>query len=124
MEKRVFVWGKVKRGNNRGKHLGFPTANILLHKDIPEGVYVAKVEINRRRFQALTFVGAARTFGESQKMVESYILNFKQNIYGQWIVISLFKKLRGNIKFKSEKELIAQMKKDLIAAKNFYANSK
>jgi riboflavin kinase/FMN adenylyltransferase len=114
------IWGKVRPGNKRGKTLGFPTANFALHRDIAEGVYLAKVKINNNIFLSLTFVGAAKTFNEREKKAESYILNFNKNIYGQWITVNFLKKIRGNIKFKSEKELIQQMQKDLLIAKEFF----
>jgi len=110
------IWGKVKVGNKRGKSLGFPTMNITLHKDITDGVYLSEVKVDDNNFFALTFVGAAKTFNERKKMVESYILNFNKDVYGKWITVRLFKKIRGNIKFKSEKELVRQMQKDLIIA--------
>ena len=110
------IWGKVKVGNKRGKSLGFPTMNITLHKDITDGVYLSEVKVDDNKFFALTFVGAAKTFNERKKMVESYILNFNKDVYGKWITVRLFKKIRDNIKFKSEKELVRQMQKDLIIA--------
>jgi len=122
MKFKYIVWGKVKKGNKRGKSLGFPTANIALHKNIVEGVYLSEVKINNSSFSALTFVGAAKTFGERKKMIESYILNFNEDVYGKWITVRLFKKIRGNIKFKSENELVEQIKKDLILAKSLLEN--
>jgi riboflavin kinase/FMN adenylyltransferase len=123
MKVRHVIWGKVKTGSKRGKLLGFPTVNIALHKQIEEGVYLAEVKIDNRLFSSLTFVGTAKTFGEKTKKVESYILNFKDDVYGKWITVGLFKKIRGNIKFKSEKELILQMKKDLSIANKFFKNN-
>lgn len=113
MRPSYIVWGKVRKGNQRGKRLGFPTANILLHKNIPEGIYAALVIIKGKIFKAATFVGSAKTFGEEDKKVESYILNFDENIYGKWITIMIYKKVRENKKFNSEKELIGQIKKDV-----------
>lgn len=118
------VWGKVKVGRKKGKLLGFPTVNIALHKNIPEGVYVSKVKIDSFWFDALTFVGAAKTFGEKNKKVESYILNFNQNIYEKWITTCMLKRVRGNIKFNSEKKLVEQIRKDLTVANNFFAKIK
>jgi riboflavin kinase/FMN adenylyltransferase len=120
MKTKDLVWGKVKAGNKRGKSLGFPTVNIPLHREIAEGVYLSQVCIDNNRFSSLTFVGAAKTFGERKKWVESYILNFNKNVYGKWITVRLFKKIRGNIKFKLEKDLVEQIKKDLIVAKQFF----
>jgi len=114
------VWGKVNAGNKRGKLLGFPTVNIRLHKDIPDGVYLSEVRLNNSKYNALTFIGAAKTFGEKNKKVESYILDFNKNIYGRWITVSLLKKIRDNVRFNSEEELVAQMKRDLAVANNYF----
>lgn len=120
MKTDFLVWGKVKTGSKRGKSLGFPTLNMALHKDIPEGVYLSEVKVDGNRYHSLTFVGAAKTFGEKEKKVESYILDFNKNIYGKWITAKLFEKIRGNIKFKSAEKLVEQIKKDLIVANEFY----
>src|SRR5258708_39976507 len=111
MKASFIFWGKVKRGKNRGKDLGFPTSNISLHKKIPEGIYASTIRIGKRVFKAATFVGSAKTFGETDYKAEVYILDFNSNIYGKWVSVRLFKKLRENKKFGSEKELIQQMKK-------------
>ena len=109
----LFVFfGKVIRGKARGKDLGFPTANIPLHKDIPEGIYLSHILLEKQLYPALTFIGSAKTYGETDKKAEVYFLNLNEDLYGKRITIRLIKKIRGNIKFKSEKELVAQMKKD------------
>ena len=120
MKMQYLVRGKVKSGSKRGKDLGFPTANLNLHQNILDGVYLSEVKIKLATYSALTFVGAAKTFGETKRFVESYILNFNKDIYGQWITIRLFEKIRENIKFNSEAELKEQMKKDLVIAKKHY----
>jgi riboflavin kinase/FMN adenylyltransferase len=124
MKTKILVWGKVKMGSKRGKSLGFPTINIDLHKNIADGVYLSKVKIGKHVFSSLTFVGAAKTFAEKDKKVESYILNFNKNVYDKWITIRLFEKIRGNIKFKSKEELINQMKKDVTVANKFFQNNR
>lgn len=132
-------WGKVIGGKKRGKILGYPTANIALHKKIPEGIYAAKVTIHGvqpensssrvipkkrgivREYLAATFIGAAKTFKETEYKSESFILDFNQDLYGVWLTVCLFKKLRENKKFNSEKELIDQIKKDILATHNFFS---
>ncbi len=116
--------GKVRKGQNRGKHLGFPTANVDLHHKISEGVYLSTVKINKDQCSALTFIGNATTFNENKYHSETYILNFDKDIYGMYVSIKLLKKLRGNVKFKSEKELIKQMEKDTKLAKDYFKNTK
>ncbi len=115
-------WGKVRKHNQRGKKLGFPTANISLSKNIPEGIYVSQAKIGNLIYPALTFVGKAKTFNEKTFQAETYILDFKQNLYGRWISIKLLKKIRGNKKFSSAKELIDQMKKDEALAREYLAS--
>lgn len=112
-------WGKVRTQRKRGKELGFPTANVNLSKKIPEGIYISKTRINRQEFKSLTFIGAAKTFNEKRFNVETYILDFNQNIYGRWISVNLIKKIRENKKFKSADELIAQMKKDEVLTRQY-----
>lgn len=119
--KTLFVFrGKVKKGKSRGKFLGFPTANINLHKNIPEGIYASTVKIDNKKYLAATFIGSAKTFNENEYKAESYILDFNQNIYGKWVTVTLLKKLRGNKKFDSEQKLIDQMKQDILATRKFF----
>lgn len=113
-------WGKVKKGKGRGRLLGFPTANILLHHRIPEGVYASQSTTSGHTYISATFVGSAKTFGEHEYKAESYLLDFKKNIYGKWITITLFKKLRGNKKFASPQALVTQMKRDVLETGRFF----
>lgn len=119
----IIFWGKVKKGKGRGKNLGFSTANIALHKNIPEGVYASRVTIADNVYPASTFIGSAKTFGEKEYKAESYILDFDKNIYGKWITIRLFKKLRGNKKFDSQQTLIKNMEQDVLATRKFFNKS-
>lgn len=120
MKYKFLVWGKVKKGKKRGKKLGFPTANITLHKNIPQGIYASTAKIGKNEFPSVTFIGAAKTFKENDIKGETFILDFDKNIYGRWISIKLFKKIRSNKKFDSIKALKAQMRKDLEETKLFF----
>jgi riboflavin kinase/FMN adenylyltransferase len=106
-------WGKVRKGKSRGKGLGFPTANISLHKKIEEGIYASTVKIQGKTYNGATFIGSAKTFEEKDYKAEVYILDFNQNIYDQFISVRLLKKIRDNKKFNSEKELKDQIYKDV-----------
>ncbi len=114
------IRGKVRKGKDRGKRLGFPTANIALHKKIPEGIYVSLTKVSDKTYQSLTFIGSAKTFGETKYQAETYLFAFNKNLYGSWISIQLLKKIRDNQKFTSEKDLIDAMKRDTIAARKFF----
>lgn len=121
----LFVFfGKVQKGQNRGKDLGFPTANIKLHKKIPEGVYASQVKVNGGNYAAATFIGSSKTFNEKDYKSESYILDFNEEIYGKFITVKLLKKLRGNIKFSSKEELVEQIKKDVLNVRSFFSDLK
>ena len=113
-------WGKVRKYNQRGIKLGFPTANVNLRKNIAQGVYISKSKIKGHVYQSLTFIGEAKTFNEKVYQSETYILDFNRNIYGKWITIELLKKIRENKKFSSEKDLIIQMKKDEQIARKYF----
>lgn len=109
--------GVVIKGKQRGKDLGFPTANIPLVQSIPEGIYISQTEIDGAHFPSLTFVGSAKTFNETDAKAETYILDFDKDIYGKEITVELVKKIRENQKFNSVEELQEAMKKDLEATK-------
>lgn len=114
-------WGKVRKHNKRGKKLGFPTANLNLHKSIPEGIYISKTKIDNFWYKSATFIGMAKTFGEKRFHAETYILDFNQNLYGKWITVELLKKIRENKKFNSAEELIKQMREDEKIAREYFS---
>lgn len=113
-------WGKVRKDKQRGKVLGFPTANINLTKNIPEGIYISKTKIKQKQYPSLTFIGTVRTFNEKRFLSETHILDFKQNIYDKWISVELIKKIRDNKKFKSAEKLMKQMEKDEKKAREYF----
>lgn len=113
--------GKVRKHNQRGRKLGFPTANINLRKNIPEGIYISQTKIKDKKYPSLTFIGSAKTFNEKSFHAETYILDFNHNIYDRWISVELVKKIRDNKKFDFPNELIEQMKKDEQIARGYFA---
>ncbi len=124
------IRGVVKKHLGRGRKLGFPTANLEAPEGVEGGIYVALVHSTslptsprawgEELKPALAFIGAAETFGEIQKRLEVYIFDFNRDLYGQEISVRLLQKLRDNIKFNSQDELIAQMKQDEIQAREFF----
>jgi len=115
------ISGRVVQGDRRGKELGFPTANMQLHKKIPEGIYAAQVTLNGKTYNAATFVGSAKTFMRTQIQLESFLFDFTGDLYGKWLTVRLYEKIRENKKFDSVEELIAQMHKDIQMIKEFFA---
>lgn len=113
MKTPIEITGVVKKGKGRGKDLGFPTANIILNRIVPEGVYASIITIDNHTYQAASFVGRAETFGENELQLESYILDFNRNIYGTKITVKLLRKLRESKKFPSVQSLITAIGEDV-----------
>ncbi len=120
MEILYTVSGKVRKGKSQGKALGFPTANIALNKEIPEGIYASTLVVNGKIYNAVSFVGSAKTFKRNDVNVETYIMDFEGDLYGRWISVKLHKFLRGNETFSSTDTLIEQMNEDILDAEDFF----
>ncbi|OQC11152.1 MAG: Riboflavin biosynthesis protein RibF [Candidatus Cloacimonetes bacterium ADurb.Bin088] len=110
--------GKVVRGYGRGRALGFPTANMELadpHQLVPRsGVYLSKVQIRQGEFFGLTNIGVSPTLRNDDKtIIETYLLDFSDQIYGSPLAIKLLRYLREERMFQSQAELVAAMEGDL-----------
>lgn len=104
---------KVISGKQRGRRLGFPTANLdRTDIDMPHGVYKAKVKAGRKKYQALLHFGYKKTFDEEASM-ELYIKDFKGKLYEKEVKVDINKKIRSIKKFDDKKELKKQINKDL-----------
>ncbi len=117
------ISGMVIKGKNRGKSMGFPTANFSIENSTPPGTYISTTNVHGKDHSSVTFIGTADTFDEKDYGGESYILDFDQDIYGEEIVVNFIKKLRDNKKFESEKMLIEQMRDDERKTREYFANS-
>jgi riboflavin kinase/FMN adenylyltransferase len=109
--------GRVVEGDKRGRSLGYPTANLLpnsVKKLIPKnGVYLTKVDTGGLAFYGLTSIGVRPTFyGAGKRLVETFILDFDEDIYDSEITVHLLKRLRNERKFESAGELRKQMDYD------------
>lgn len=112
------ISGIVQKHLGRGKKLGFPTANIKVGKNVKDGIYVGTV--GPMKLPALVFIGVAKTFDEEKRWAEVYILDFDEDIYGKEIEVELKNKIRNNKKFDSQAELVRQMKKDELLAREYF----
>ncbi len=114
---RPFIDGIVSQGIGRGKKLGFPTINTISdNKLLPMGVFQTSVQYENELYDSITNIGVNPTFNEKNKKdlkIETHILNFKKSLYGELVRIFFKKKIRDEKKFKSEKELIEQIKQDI-----------
>ena len=112
--------GPVVRGAERGRSLGFPTANIAfgLDRALPAfGVYVTRAYLVEGAYPAVTNIGLRPTFGEDKPTVETYILDFEGELHGQELRIELLHRLRGEMRFPNMDALKEQIEKDIAAAR-------
>ena len=110
-----FLEGKVVSGKQIGRTIGFPTANLRYSKFtlLPkEGVYYTNVMWNDKIFKGITSVGNNPTVNGKNITVETFILEFNKDIYGDTIKVFFLKKIRDNKKFNSLEELKTQLSKD------------
>jgi len=122
--RRVSVGGIVVKGSQRGKSLGFPTANVAYESDIfpPQGVYVVRVLLGRKEYPAIANLGTRPSFDKqiSKLYLEVHILDFSKNIYGKRLKVSFLKKIRSEKKFTSPQALIQQIQKDEVWARKYF----
>lgn len=117
------ICGRVAHGDKRGHQLGFPTANIFLKHDLSPilGIYVVNVlGLDHHVYQGVASIGKRPTFGGKKVVLEVYILDFDQDIYGQRIGVEFLHKLRDELSFSSVEALIQQMKQDEQATRDFF----
>ncbi|MEU5945717.1 bifunctional riboflavin kinase/FAD synthetase [Micromonospora sp. NPDC047465] len=110
--------GVVVRGDQRGRELGFPTANLLCHRyaAVPaDGVYAARL-VRRGHAEPLgaaVSVGTNPTFSGRERRVEAYVLDFAGDLYGERLALDFVAHLRGQIRYDAIEPLIAQMGQDV-----------
>lgn len=110
-----FLSGRVVSGHRRGRELGFPTANISSRTEVlpADGIYATLLSLGERRLLSVSSVGLNPTFGPGLRTVESYILNFCEDIYGAPVKLAFVKRLREEKKFDSVEALTAQIHQDV-----------
>ena len=116
--------GPVVRGAERGRVIGFPTANMAITPDrvFPAfGVYVTRAHIGGRTYMGATNVGIKPTFDEERPNVETYVLDFKEELYGHELRIELLHRLRGEKKFSGVEALTAAIQTDVNAVRSYFA---
>jgi riboflavin kinase / FMN adenylyltransferase len=112
----VEVEGTVVAGDARGGTLGFPTANLDVRPELvvpANGVY-AGAAIDHK---AAVSIGTNPHYGGQERRVEAHLLDFSGDLYGKRLVVELWKRLRDEQAFASEAELVAQIDRDVEAAR-------
>lgn len=113
--------GAVVEGKRLGRKLGFPTANMQLYEPLKvlpaDGVYLVKATCMDTSYKGITNIGTRPTIADGkERTIETYIMDFEDDIYGLSLKIEFVKKLRDEVAFSSIDELIEQMHKDKIEA--------
>ena len=105
--------GKVIHGEKRGRRLGYPTANIEIYKSYPiNGIFLVNILFEDKKLFGLASWGNKPTFSGIDHVLEVNILDFESDIYGKQLKVIFIDKIRDQIKFDNQDELIEQMNKD------------
>lgn len=118
--------GLVKKGDQIGRTLGFPTANISLaesYKIIPaDGIYAVNVFIQDRKLQGMLYIGDRPTVQGKSKVIEVNIFDFSEDVYDQLIKVEFLQYIRGDKYFNSLEELKVALAKDELSVRSALKN--
>jgi riboflavin kinase/FMN adenylyltransferase len=109
------ITGQVTQGAQRGRLLGFPTANlaVLSERAIPaDGVYACFVWVNNQRYPAVTNIGVRPSFAGAERTVEAHLLGFSDDLYGRDLRMEFVDRLRPERRFTDLDDLAGQIQSD------------
>jgi riboflavin kinase/FMN adenylyltransferase len=121
------VLGTVVKGDQRGRSLGFPTANLDTESECHpgDGVYVVLVLRGEKRFGGVCNIGRRPTFHQGgAALVEVHLLDWSGDLYGERLEVVFLKRLREERKFASADELVRQIEVDRAAAEEFFRRNR
>jgi riboflavin kinase / FMN adenylyltransferase len=119
------VQGVVVHGDQRGRTIGFPTANlgVWVEQIIPaNGVYAGWATVRGQRYMAVTNIGIRPTFGGQEIRIEPHLLDFSQDIYDETLHLTFEKRLRPEQKFEGIQALKAQLQQDIEQGRAFLSS--
>jgi riboflavin kinase/FMN adenylyltransferase len=115
--------GRVAHGDKRGRTLGYPTANIHLHRGkVPlTGVYAIRLYgLEDEPIEGIANVGVRPTIGEGKTLLEVHLFDFNKDIYGENVQVYFLHKVREEKKFDGLPALVAQIERDCQSAKHYF----
>ncbi len=115
--------GRVRHGDRLGRELGFPTANIWLHRKVSplEGIFAVEVfGLEREPLAAVASIGNRPTVDGTRTILEVYIFDFDAEIYGRYLQVAFLHKLRDQLKFDSLEALREQIARDVRETQAFF----
>jgi riboflavin kinase/FMN adenylyltransferase len=110
------ISGEVVHGAQRGRCLGFPTANVAVHPErvVPaNGIYASIARLGSDHYPSVTSIGVRPTFDNGERSIEAYLLDFQGDLYGRDLVIEFVARLRPERRFAEVGELVAQIERDV-----------
>lgn len=114
------IGGRVVRGNQLGRALGFPTANLRFHGNTPalSGIFAARVHgVAAQPWPAVASFGTRPTVGGTQPLLEAHLFDFEGDLYRRHIEVEFVARLRDEEKFPDLPTLVAQMHRDAAKAR-------
>lgn len=115
--------GRIVYGNQRGRQIGYPTANINLHRqETPvKGVYAVKMHgIHKEAIEGVANIGMRPTVDGARTLLEVHLFHFNQDIYGRHVCVEFCKKLRDEKRFDSLDALKEQIDRDALEAITYF----
>jgi len=118
-----YIDGDIVEGRRRGREIGFPTANLRTENELvpPDGVYATTVSVDGVVHPALTNIGMRPTFGESERTIETHLLNFSGDLYSRPVRLGFVLRLRDERRFEDVDALKAQIDADRRRAERLFA---
>ncbi len=125
MKKEIILSGTVEHGKALGRTVGMPTANLRVDEGciLPEaGVYATVSEIDGGKYLSVTNIGVRPSVDDSPVWtVESHIVGFSGDLYGEKLTLTVLQKIRSQMKFSSLDEVKKQVEADVACAKEIYS---
>ena len=117
------ISGSVAHGDKQGRTIGFPTANISIRRQLSPvlGVFCVIIHKDNKSYNGVCNVGKRPTKGGTKVLLEVYIFDFNEEIYGAYVEVIFKQKIRNEIKFNSFEELKNQIKKDALSARQYFS---
>ncbi|WP_164215499.1 riboflavin biosynthesis protein RibF [Virgibacillus sp. YIM 98842] len=120
------ITGTVVKGDQRGRTIGYPTANLQIHPDtlMPKpGVYAVKALYKNEEYEAMANLGVKPTFttGEEIPSLEVHLFDYNNDIYGEELRIEWHQYIRDEVRFNGVDELITQLQKDEQQIRNYFS---
>jgi len=118
-----FVSGEVVHGDQRGRELGYPTANLRLDPAcaLKHGIYAVRIGVNGKRYDGVASFGRRPMFDVGTVLLEAYLFDFSDSLYGRAIDVAFIGWIRHELAFPSVEDLVRRMDEDCRRARAMLA---